>query len=169
MSAELLTEAFDRISAVVHAALQGTSIEVLTFRVDPGANTMAWLIWHLSRVQDDHIAELVDQEPVWTQDGWFDRFELPFDREATGFRQSAGEVDAVRVEADLLAGYYDAVHGRTIDYLHTLSESDLAKIVDTRWDPPVTLAVRLVSILSDDLQHAGQASYVRGLAMRAGL
>jgi hypothetical protein len=106
---------------------------------------------------------------VWTAGGWFDRFELPFDREATGFRQSAGEVGAVHVNAELLAGYYDAVHARTIDYLHTLTEADFAKIVDTRWDPPVTLGVRLVSILSDDLQHAGQASYVRGLAMRAGL
>jgi pantothenate kinase-related protein Tda10 len=111
----------------------------------------------------------VGQEQVWTAGGWFDRFDLPFDREATGFRQSADEVGAVRVDAELLAGYYDAVHARTIDYLHTLTEADFAKIVDTRWDPPVTLGVRLVSILSDDLQHAGQASYVRGLAMRAGL
>ena len=69
----------------------------------------------------------------------------------------------------LLAGYYDAVHTRTIDYLHTLTEADFARIVDMSWNPPVTLAVRLVSILSDDLQHAGQASYVRGLAKRAGL
>jgi Protein of unknown function (DUF664) len=169
MSSELLCEAFDRISGVIHSALQGASIDVLTFRVDPGANTMAWLIWHLSRVQDGHVAELVGQEQVWTAGGWFDRFDLPFDRDATGFRQSAGEVGAVRVDAELLAGYYDAVHARTIDYLRALTEADFAKIVDTRWDPPVTLAVRLVSILSDDLQHAGQASYVRGLAMRAGL
>ena len=169
MSSELLSEAFDRISQVVHSALQGTGIEVLTFRMDAGANTMAWLIWHLSRVQDGHVAELVGQEQVWTAGGWFDRFDLPFDREATGFRQSADEVGAVRVDAELLAGYYDAVHARTIGYLHTLTEADFAKIVDPRWDPAVTLAVRLVSILSDDLQHAGQASYVRGLAMRAGL
>jgi hypothetical protein len=75
----------------------------------------------------------------------------------------------VRAGADLLGDYYDAVHARTIDYLHTLTEADLPRIVDTSWDPPVTLAVRLVSILSDDLQHAGQASYLRGLAARAGL
>jgi hypothetical protein len=169
MSTELLSEAFGRISAVVHSALNGASMDVLTFRVDPGANTMAWLIWHLARVQDDHISELVGNEQVWIKGGWVERFDLPFDHAATGFRQSTGEVAAVRAEADLLAGYYDAVHVRTIDYLHTLAEADFARIVDTSWDPPVTLAVRLVSILSDDLQHAGQASYVRGLAMRAGL
>jgi uncharacterized damage-inducible protein DinB len=169
MSDELLTEAFGRISAVVHSALQGASITVLTFRVDPGANTMAWLIWHLTRVQDGHIAELLGQAQVWTAGGWVDRFGLPFAPAATGYRQSAADVAAVRVEAELLAGYYDAVHARTIDYLQTLTEPDLGRVVDTSWDPPVTLAVRLISILSDDLQHAGQASYVRGLAMRAGL
>jgi hypothetical protein len=169
MSTELLSEAFGRISAVVHSALTGASIEVLTYRVDPGANTMAWLIWHLTRVQDGHIAELLGQEQVWTAGGWVDRFALPFDAQATGYRQTAGDVAAVRAEADLLSGYYDAVHLRTIDYLQTLTDADFARIVDTSWDPPVTLAVRLVSILSDDLQHAGQAAYVRGLAMRAGL
>ena len=169
MSTELLTEAFGRISAVVHSALNGASIEVLTFRVDPGANTMAWLIWHLTRVQDGHIAELMDQEQVWITDSWGDRFALPFDPEATGYRQSASDVAAVRVDAELLGGYYDAVHARTIGYLQTLTDADFARIVDMAWDPPVTLLVRLVSVLSDDLQHAGQASYVRGLAMRAGL
>jgi len=169
MSAEILSEAYSRIRTVVHSSLQGASPEVLTFRVDPGANTMAWLIWHLARVQDDHIATLLGQEQVWTAGGWVDRFGLPFDREATGFRQSAADVAAVRADAELLQGYYDAVHARTTDYLATLTSEDFDRVVDTAWDPPVTLAVRLVSILADDLQHAGQASYVRGLAMRAGL
>jgi len=169
MSTELLTEAFGRISAVVHSALNGASIDVLAFRVDPGANTMAWLIWHLTRVQDGHISELLEADQVWIAGGWVDRFGLPFDPDATGYRQSASDVAAVRVDADLLAGYYDAVHARTIGYLQTLTDTDFATVVDTAWDPPVTLGVRLVSILSDDLQHAGQASYVRGLAMRAGL
>jgi uncharacterized damage-inducible protein DinB len=169
MPTELLIDAFDRISGVVHSALHGASMEVLTFRVDPAANTMAWLIWHLTRVQDNHIAELLGEEQVWVTGGWVDRFDLPFDGQATGYRQSADEVEAVRAEADLLAGYHDAVQTRTIDYLRTLTEADLARVVDTSWDPPVTLSVRLVSILSDDLQHAGQASYVRGLAVAAGL
>src|ERR1019366_3061416 len=137
MSSELLIEAFDRISSVVHSALTGASIEVLTFRADPGANTMAWLIWHLTRVQDGHIAELVGEEQVWTAGGWADRFDLPFDPGATGYGQSAGEVAAVRADAELLAGYYDAVHVRTLGYLHTLAQSDFARIVDTAWDPPV--------------------------------
>lgn len=169
LSVQVLGEAFGRIREVVHSALDGASVEVLTFQSDPGGNTMAWLIWHLARVQDDHVADLIGRGQVWTDGGWVTRFDLPFEPGATGYGQSAGDVAAVRAGAGLLGGYYDAVHARTIDYLHDLTESDFARIVDPGWDPPVTLAVRLVSILSDDLQHAGQASYVRGVATRAGL
>jgi len=169
MPTQLLSEAFGRVGTVVHSALKDAGIELLTYRADPEANTMAWLIWHLTRVQDGHIAELLDEPHLWTAEGWVGRFDLAFAPDATGYGQSAADVAAVRVDAELLAGYYDAVHARTLEYLGSLTEADLARIVDTSWDPPVTLAVRLVSILSDDLQHAGQAAYVRGLAKRAGL
>ena len=165
----VLTDGFSRIKQEVHAAVDALTPEQLALRIDPEANSIAWLVWHLARVQDDHIATLLGQEQVWTAGGWVDRFGLPFDRGATGFRQSAADVAAVRADAELLQGYYDAVHARTTDYLATLVSEDFDRVVDTAWDPPVTLAVRLVSILADDLQHAGQASYVRGLAMRAGL
>ena len=169
LSIELLEEAFGRIRGAVHSALKDAGAEVLTFRSGPEANTIAWLVWHLTRVQDDHIADLMGEQQVWTAGGWVDRLDLPFDASATGYGQSAAEVGAVSTESELLEGYYDAVHDRTIGYLRTLTEADFARIVDTSWNPPVTLAVRLVSILSDDLQHAGQASFVRGLAKRAGL
>ncbi|MES2169355.1 MAG: DinB family protein, partial [Actinomycetota bacterium] len=102
----------------------------------------------------------------WTSAGWSAKFALPFDDKASGFGQSSQEVGAVRVSGDLLLGYYDSVHERTIDYLKGLGEADLDRIVDTRFTPAVTLGVRLVSILSDELQHAGQAAYVRGIIER---
>ena len=166
-STEILTDAFDRIQKVVHSVLKDASVEVLTFRPDPGANTIAWLVWHLTRVQDAQIADLMGAEQVWTAGTWVERFDLPFDPAATGYGQSTDDVGEVQTGATLLVGYFDAVHERTIAYLDTLTEEDLPRIVDTSWNPPVTLLVRLVSTLADDLQHAGQASYVRGLAARA--
>ena len=166
-STEILTDAFDRIQAVVHSVLASASPEVLKFRPDPQANTIAWLVWHLTRVQDAQIADLMGAEQVWTAGTWVERFDLPFDPAATGYGQSTDDVGEVRTGATLLVGYFDAVHERTIAYLDTLTEEDLPRIVDTSWNPPVTLLVRLVSTLADDLQHAGQASYVRGLAARA--
>jgi hypothetical protein len=166
-SAELLADAFGRIRGIVHQAVDGLTAEQLAFRVDPAANSIAWLVWHLTRIQDDHVAGVAKAEQVWTSRGWVERFGLPFDSGDTGYGHKAEEVAAVRVDSgELLVGYYDAVHERTTRYVERLGEADLARIVDRTWDPPVTLGVRLVSVIADDLQHAGQASFVRGILQR---
>jgi uncharacterized damage-inducible protein DinB len=163
-SRDLLLYAYDQIQGTLRRALDGLAAEQLTARVGPEANTIAWLAWHLVRVQDDHVAEVADREQVWTADGWARRFDLPFDDDATGYRFGPDDVAAVRVESpQLLLDYAAAVHEQTKDFLSGLSDDDLDRIVDRRWDPPVTLGVRLVSVLSDDLQHVGQAAYLRGL------
>ena len=168
-SSDLLVDAFDRIQGVVRRAVDGLTPEQLTARIDPEANSIAWLVWHLTRIQDDHLADLAGTEQVWTAEGWADRFGLPFDPAATGYGHSSDDVAAVQVKSgELLTGYLDAVHEQTVAYVRTLTDADLPRIVDTRWDPPVTLAVRLISVISDDLQHAGQAALIRGLLERAG-
>src|SRR3954470_12044608 len=164
---DLLIDGFDRVRETAQSAVDGLDEDALTWRPDPGANTIAWLVWHLTRVQDDHVAGVAGGEQLWTVGGWVERFRLPFDVGATGYGQSADEVGQVRATAELLVGYQDAVHAATVDYLRTLSDDDYDRVVDERWDPPVTLAVRLVSVLDDTTQHAGQASYLRGLRERS--
>lgn len=161
--ADLLLEGYHRIREIVHSALDGLTEQQLATRLDGRSNSIAWLVWHLARVQDDHVAEAAGLEQVWLARGWQERFGLPFEPGATGYGHGPDEVAAVRASAELLAGYYDAVHEQTASYLRGLAGADLDRVVDERWDPPVTLGVRLVSVLSDDLQHAGQASFVRGL------
>jgi hypothetical protein len=166
-SAELLVDAFGRIRGVVHRTVDGLTPEQLTFRLDPETNSIAWLVWHLTRIQDDHVAGVAGAEQVWTSQGWVERFGLPFDPRDTGYGHRADEVAAVRVDSgELLVGYYDAVHAHTVRYVERLGDADLARIVDRSWDPPVTLGVRLVSVIADDLQHAGQAAFVRGILQR---
>jgi Protein of unknown function (DUF664) len=166
-SAEVLLEAFGRVRGVVHGVVTGLTPDQLSFRLDPDANTIAWLVWHLTRVQDDHVADVAGTEQVWIASGWSERFGLSFDPRATGFGHSSEDVAAVRVESpDLLVDYYDAVHSQTEDFVRTLTDDDLVRVVDERWDPPVTLGVRLVSVIEDDLQHAGQAAFVRGVLER---
>jgi uncharacterized damage-inducible protein DinB len=165
-TAELLEDAFSRVREVVHDVVRGLTAEQLAYRPGPEANSICWLIWHLTRVQDDHVSEVADTEQVWTGDGWSGRFNLPFDDFATGYGQSAADIAKVRVSSgDLLTGYYDAVHAKTLSFVRTLTDADLDRIVDERWDPPVTLGVRLVSVIDDDAQHAGQAAYLRGLLL----
>jgi uncharacterized damage-inducible protein DinB len=166
-STELLSDAFGRIHDVVHRVIDGLTVDDLAKRVDDDANSIAWLLWHLTRVQDDHIAEVAGGEQLWTSDGWADRFGLPFSADETGYGQSSSDVGEVSgVSGELLAGYHDAVHERTIRFVEGLDDADLGRVVDTRWDPPVTLGVRLVSVISDDLQHAGQAAFVAGMLKR---
>jgi uncharacterized damage-inducible protein DinB len=160
----ILVDAFGRVRELVIDLTDGLTDEIATYRPDPEANSIAWLLWHLTRSQDHQVADLAQVEQVWPQ--WRERFGLPFDKWATGYGQGPKEVAAVRVSGDLLGDYHRDVHELTLRYLDGITDEELDRIVDTHWDPPVTAAVRLVSVVGDTMQHAGQAAYVRGLAKR---
>jgi uncharacterized damage-inducible protein DinB len=165
--AELLADGFGRVQGTVHGAVEGLTAEQLGARLDDEANSIAWLVWHLTRVQDDHVADVAGTEQVWTGEDWLSRFGLPFPAGDTGYGHRPADVEAVRVtDPGLLTGYYDAVHERTVRFVSGLDAAALDRVVDEAWDPPVTLGVRLISVLDDDIQHAGQAMYVRGLLER---
>jgi uncharacterized damage-inducible protein DinB len=161
---EILTEAYGRLPELVHGAVQGLSPEQLRRAPADGANTVAWLVWHLTRVQDSHVAELLGTEQIYLSGGWAPKFGLEPDPADTGYGHSAAQVAAVAPASwHVLVDYYGAVHARTIDHLTGLTAEDLDRVVDENWDPPVTLGVRLISVYDDDTQHVGQAAYVRGL------
>jgi len=163
-AADLLSDAFGRIQQLVTRTVDALNPEQLAYRPNPEANSIGWLIWHLTRIQDDHIADVAGSEQVWTAGGWYDRFGLPFDAGDTGYGHGSEQVAAVRIDdPELLSGYHDAVYQRTAEYVCSLTEQELARVVDKDWDPPVTLGVRLVSVLGDGWQHIGQAAYLRGL------
>ena len=163
-SAELLTDAFGRVRETVHEAVEGLSAGQLTARLDEDANSIAWLCWHLARVQDDHVADAFGVEQVWPE--WAARFGLPFGPGATGYGHGSRQVAQVLVPAgDLLTGYHDAVHAQTIGLVAGVTDADLSRIVDERWNPPVTLGVRLVSVIDDCAQHVGQAAFIRGILL----
>jgi len=166
-SADLLADALSRIREIVHEVAAGLTAEQLAYRPDADANSIGWLLWHLTRVEDDHIADVAGTEQAWTARGWSARFALPFADAETGWSQDSAAVGQVRVASpDLLTGYHDDVHAASVAFVATVTDADLDRVVDERWDPPVTLGVRLVSVLTDGLQHAGQAAYLRGLALR---
>ena len=163
-SASLLTDAFERVRETVYDAVMGLTAEQLAFRPYPAGNSIAWLVWHLTRVQDDHVAGVAETAQVWESGEWAPRFGLSAGSMDTGYGNTSEQVATITVEsAEVLTTYYDAVHERTIRYVSTLTDHDLPRIVDKAWDPPVTLGVRLVSVINDDTQHAGQAAYLRGM------
>jgi hypothetical protein len=161
---ELLRDAFTRLIEHVDELTDGLIDQVSNYRPTPEANSIAWLIWHSARVQDIQLAHIAGVEQVWTRDGWVDRFGLDLPRNDTGYGHSPQEVAKVRASADLLSGYYHAVHEFSLEYVASVTADELSRIVDDNWDPPVTASARLVSIIDDCAQHLGQASYVRGIA-----
>jgi uncharacterized damage-inducible protein DinB len=164
-SAELLTDGFGRVRETVHEAVEGLTPGELAARLDDDANSVAWLCWHLTRVQDDHLADAFGVRQVWDEYG--KRFELPLRPHDTGYGHRPEQVAQVTVPSgELLTEYQDAVHAQSVALVSGVADADLSRIVDEAWDPPVTLGVRLVSVISDGLQHAGQAAFIRGILLR---
>ncbi len=164
---DVLIDAFGRINQGVGRVVDGLNEAALAYRPDADANSIGWLVWHSIRVQDHHISQLADVDQAWSVDGWAGRFGMAADPEDIGYGHTSDQVAAVRIpDPQIICDYADAVHARTLAYLDTLDEAELGRIVDTRYDPPVTAAVRIVSVIGDDMQHLGQAAYVRGLYER---
>ena len=161
---ELLRDSFTRLIEHVEDLTDELTDEIAFFRPNAGANSIAWLIWHSARQQDIQLCDIAGTEQVWLRDGWVDQFGLDLPRDDSGYGHSADEVNRVRASADLLAGYYHAVHKVTLEYIASVTPDELSRIVDKNWNPPVTASVRLVSIIDDGAQHLGQAAYVRGIA-----
>ncbi len=161
---DILIDAYGRIRELVHKITDGLDADALAYRPDAEANSIGWLLWHLTRVQDDHVSEIASREQAWIT--WAERFGMEPDPLNTGYGHTTDEVASVRPEAGVLAEYHDAVHAQTVAYLQTITPDELERIIDHGWDPPVSVGVRLVSVIGDDLQHAGQAAYVKGLLER---
>ncbi|MCL1837796.1 MAG: DinB family protein [Propionibacteriaceae bacterium] len=165
--AEVLTDAYTRIYKRIGRILKGLDEQALGTRIFPGANSISWLIWHLTRVQDNHFANAFDQEQIWTSQGWAERFGLPFSTDDFGYGHTSEQVDELSgLSAELLQGYNEAVWQQTVKLLEPVTADELDRIVDTSYTPPVTLEVRLVSVLDDNLQHVGQAAFIRGILER---
>jgi uncharacterized damage-inducible protein DinB len=162
----VLQDGFGRIPELVRGAVADLDADQLATLPQGTGNSVGWLVWHLIRVQDAQIADVAGHEQLWVADGWTERFDMAADPGDHGYGHSLDQVAAVRPESgELLVDYLEAVQARTIHYLGTLADDDLDRVVDDNWDPPVTLGVRLVSVVDDDVQHAGQAAYVRGLLL----
>lgn len=164
---EIFKDAFTRVHDELPTALGGLKPATVFWRPDPDANSIGWLAWHLTRVQDDHLAGVGQVEQVWTSEGFFERFGLPYPVAAHGYGQTSAEVGQFDIgDVTTLLAYHEAVHRMTIEVLDSLDDEGYSRIVDERWDPPVTAAVRLVSVIGDLGAHLGQIEYIRGMAER---
>jgi uncharacterized damage-inducible protein DinB len=162
--AALIADALGRVNTILHRSLEGASADMLCRMPTPHANSMAWLTWHLTRTQDDHISDMAGLTGLWTSKGWHARFGLEPNETETGKGHTFEQVAAFSVEsAEVLLAYQDATLEQSLAYLATVKPADLERELDEpQYDPLPTVGVRLVSIVSDNTQHAGQVAYLRG-------
>lgn len=166
-STDVLADAFGRIPDLVRRAVEGADHAMLTSRIDPTANSLSWLAWHLAREQDAQLAPLLQDTEVWVSGGWAQRAALDLPDDDMGYGHTPEQVALVDAPAEVLIGYAEAVESSAQTFLAGLSDDDLDRVVDENWDPPVALGVRLVSVVGDALEHAGQAAFLRGILDRS--
>jgi uncharacterized damage-inducible protein DinB len=166
-ASDILLDGLGRVRETAHGLLDDVPEEHLTAPPASGTNTIAWLVWHLTRVIDEHVADAFDVDVVWTTSGWFDRFGLPFPAGVHGYGMTYDDVLRVRASAEDLRGYLDDAFAVAEEQLRRVSDDDLDRIVDESWDPPVSLGVRLLSMINDATQHIGQAAYAAGILARS--
>ena len=164
---ELLIDLFGRVAEHVHEAVLGLDPPTLAIEPEPGTNSIGWLVWHLTRVEDHHMSEILDEPQIWMSGDWPARFGVESDPDNTGYGHTPAEMRTIKPDSgNALTEYYEAVSARTTAMLRRVTADELDRIVDKRWDPPVTLGVRLISIVDDEIQHAAQATYARGMIER---
>lgn len=162
---EVICEALERIRSLTHRTLDGLTLDELHRQPSPETNSIAWLIWHLTRVQDTSLSGIMGVEQDWVTQGWHARFDLPPDPQLDGFGDTPEQVATFRVSSlQVLLDYHDHITERSKAYVGGLAPADFDRELDEpQWQPLPTVGVRLLSVLSDNLQHAGQAAYLRGL------
>ena len=124
---ELLRDSFTRLIEHVDDLADGLTDEVAYYQPAPGANTITWLLWHSARVQDAQLSEIAGTDQVWFRDGWVDRFGLDLPKDSHGYGHTPEQVAKVRAPADLLAGYYRAVHAMTLAYVASVTAEELER------------------------------------------
>lgn len=163
----LIINTFDNLTMVLERTLEGLNEEDLNHQPAHDCNSIGWLVWHIIRGQDLGIAGLTGEEQFWIEEGWHDKFNRPADPRDFGLGHTLEDLAAFKSPgAKTLLAYHQVVKERLIRYLSSLSESDL----DRKLDHPVfpTVGARIVALISDNFQHAGQAGYVRGLLQGKG-
>jgi uncharacterized damage-inducible protein DinB len=162
---EIVAASYDSVLRTLASTLDGLTKEDLSWQPTPDCNSIGWLAWHLTRAEDDMLSAIMGEKQVWIKDGWHAKFGRPADARDSGFGHTPKDVAAFKSpDAETLLGYHRAVLERTKRYLSTLSKTDLDKPVEGMpFQPPPTAGMILVMGLSDCLQHAGQAAYIRGM------
>ena len=149
---------------VLRRALSELSTEELNSHpCGPGTNSIAWLIWHLTRIQDLSASARMGKDQAWVAEGFHAKFGMEADfMKFNSFTPE--ELDAFpQMDAESLLGYYECARGYLTEYVNSLSASDLDAPVPPRPHGPENVGDALGITLADNTQHFGQIAFIMGV------
>jgi hypothetical protein len=153
---------FRRVRDDVRTLIAGATAEELDRRT--AANSLGWLVWHISRGQDRNLSELTGTTQLWLAEDWAGRFGRQADPSDTGFGHSTDQAAAFRSPSvDILLAYHEATYGLAEDYLASAADEDLGRpVTSPTLGNTHTVEERLAGQLHDSFAHAGQIGLLRG-------
>ena len=142
-------------------ATEGLTDEQLYYQPTAETNSIAWLVWHLSRWRDAISATISGEPQIWVSEGWAERYGMPSER--TGMGDTPAQVTAFRVERAMLFGYVDATHRVTVERVSKLTPTQFVQLIVSHTGERHPAWRALAGVCSDSAQHSGQIAYLRGL------
>ena len=145
----------------IHQATDGLTDEQLYYRPSSDTNSIAWLIWHLSRWRDKISAAIAGEPQVWASEGWAQRFN--FDPDRTGLGDTLEQVANFAVDRDLILGYASAAHNAIVERVSRMTPEDFDKEIEYMPGSSRPAWRALISVMGDSSEHTGQINYLRGM------
>ncbi len=163
-------EALNEAQTALMQAVDGLSQDELMWQPKPGANHIAFILWHNLRVEDLFFQYMFQRVPqVWESEKWHEKLNLPDDPRVTGFGYTAEQVASFQsVPLRDLIAYGEAVRASTVDYLRNLDPARFDEMVKSRLFGEVSIGSLIGHLLLEIAQHVGQIAYIRGLVRGQG-
>ncbi len=157
--------AMERNWEMIDGALEGLDEETMARQPTSECNSVAWILWHLTRVTDMFIhSRLRDLTQVWVSEGWHQKFGMPPDEEDRGVGWTAAQVAQWQPPSkEVQLAYYQAVKNHARDFLANITPEELERTIVMNPVPePRTVAVCMGQMVWDTVAHGGQIGYLRG-------
>ena len=129
----------------------GVTDEQFYYRPKDDTNSIAWLVWHLSRWRDRTSAIVTGDTQVWISEG-----------------DTPEQVADFRPDRDLVLSYADAAHRAIVDRVLKLTANQLVEHVKGLTGEPRPAWRVLAGVIGDSTEHVGQINFLRGMTSGLG-
>jgi uncharacterized damage-inducible protein DinB len=142
--------------------LEGLTEAEVQWQATLDTNTIAWLVWHMAKVEDSWInVWIAGGEEVWVTGKWAERTGIA--GTSGGFGQVMDEVRSMpNVPISELVAYYEAVRKAAFETIDGMTDADMANEID-RGHGPITWSWILGHVMVEESQHLGQVALIRGM------